>query len=126
MTKVVPLLKMVVKHVIVPIHLKSTLCVALFVCFCCLRKEPCNGLALWADFSFGEDLKISTGPVKEIVVGEKIDWDYYTRPGVHLIKHSKPANTQGDGECMVTVSIDFKVKLGDLKFAFQPSWIPRS
>lgn len=86
------------------------------------KHEPCNGLALWADFSFGEDW-ISTGPTKEVLVGKKILWDFYTRQGVHLIKHPKLANIQGDAEYTVKVAVDFKVNTGDLKFSFRPSWV---
>ena len=89
------------------------------------KQEPCNGLALWADFGFGEDW-ISTGPRKEILIGKKIQWDWYTRQGVHLIKHCKPALAQGDDEYTVKVAIDFKINSGDLKFKFSPSWIPQN
>ena len=86
-----------------------------------VKQEPCNGLALWADFGFSESL-ITTGPTKEIVIGKKIQWDWYTRQGVHLLKYCKAARGQEDGEYNIKVSTDFKVNSGDLKFKFSPNW----
>ena len=83
-------------------------------------------MAIWADFSFGDGLSISTGPTKKILVGEKIEWDHYTRQGVHLIQQIQSGDTSGAVVTMVSAEVDFKVKSGDLRFAFRPSWSARS
>ncbi|KAJ8922336.1 hypothetical protein NQ315_004279 [Exocentrus adspersus] len=47
----------------------------------------CNGIALWVDWHLDGSQKsiISTGPTTEVTVGEKINWDMYTRQGVYLM-----------------------------------------
>ena len=87
-----------------------------------VKQEPCNGVALWADFNFGDGV-ITTGPTNEILIGKKIQWDWYTRQGVHLFRQHKPVGSLGDGDYTIKVSTDFKINTGDLKFKFSPNWI---
>lgn len=50
----------------------------------------CNGIAFWMDWDLdgsGEYI-ISTGPIKPIESGMKIDWDMHSRQGVHLFSRS--------------------------------------
>ncbi|KAJ8943825.1 hypothetical protein NQ318_020897 [Aromia moschata] len=46
----------------------------------------CNGIALWVEWHLDGTPKniISTGPVSAVEVGQKINWDMYTRQGVWL------------------------------------------
>ncbi|XP_052815525.1 protein arginine N-methyltransferase 7-like isoform X2 [Mya arenaria] len=89
-----------------------------------LRSEPCNGVALWAEFDFGDGHVISTGPREPIRTGHKITWDYYTRQGVHLLYNSRRINClqSGDDNCHITVSVKFVPQKGDISFKFSPSW----
>uniref|UniRef100_A0AAR5PHY3 Protein arginine N-methyltransferase n=1 Tax=Dendroctonus ponderosae TaxID=77166 RepID=A0AAR5PHY3_DENPD len=53
------------------------------------RNLPCNGVALWANWNLDDSPKrtVSTGPVGEIILGKKIQWDMYTRQGVCLFSN---------------------------------------
>ena len=81
-------------------------------------------MAIWADFCFGDGLTITTGPTKKIDVDRQIQWDFYTRQGVHLIQKRKTEDFTD--VTRVAVEVDFKVKSGDLNFAFLPSWSTRN
>lgn len=85
--------------------------------FCC-SCGSCNGVALWADFYFNEGRVISTGPRETTVIGQKIEWDYYCRQGVHLLKG--PINTDsGNKTCAVKIKTDFiPFESEDITFSF--------
>ncbi|CAG9856165.1 unnamed protein product [Phyllotreta striolata] len=54
----------------------------------------CNGVALWTDWYLTDSnrLTITTGPVSPIKIGQKIDWDMYTRQGVYLFAEKSSSN----------------------------------
>lgn len=54
------------------------------LCLTCLKSGTVNGIALWSEFDFGDGFVINTGPREPPAVGAKVEWDYYTRQGVHL------------------------------------------
>lgn len=68
-------------------------------CFCCilsLSAGSCNGIAFWTEFNFlsTQTTIISTGPLNDMALNHFIDWDMYTRQGVHLFW--KPIESNGD------------------------------
>ncbi|XP_060073824.1 protein arginine N-methyltransferase 7-like [Ylistrum balloti] len=78
----------------------------------------CNGVVLWADFDFGKNCVVSTGPREAPHVGKEIKWDIYTRQGVHLLKH--PLTSRNTvGEHAIHVTFNFRPKQGDLEFTFK-------
>lgn len=46
----------------------------------------CNGIAFWTEYHFLNTPAsiISTGPLNDLALNHFIDWDMYTRQGVHL------------------------------------------
>ncbi|KAK7504556.1 hypothetical protein BaRGS_00004042 [Batillaria attramentaria] len=68
----------------------------------CLEDGSANGVAMWCEFDFGDGLVINTGPREPPAVGTKVEWDFYTRQGVHLF-HQPHTVDCGD-------TIDFNVK----------------
>lgn len=48
----------------------------------------CNGLALWTEFKLDSSNSITSGPTQEIVPGQQIVWDRFSRQGVHLLKNT--------------------------------------
>lgn len=54
----------------------------------------CNGIAVWSDWYplNSPRFLISTGPISPITVGEKINWDMYTRQGVYLFSNKCKTN----------------------------------
>lgn len=46
----------------------------------------CNGIAFWTEYNFLNTPSsiISTGPLSDLALNKFIDWDMYTRQGVHL------------------------------------------
>ncbi|XP_052231966.1 protein arginine N-methyltransferase 7-like isoform X1 [Dreissena polymorpha] len=85
-------------------------------------NQPCNGIALWAEFNFGDDHVISTGPTQPIKIGCKVIWDYYSKQGVHLFYN----NTKSSGQLLTNSAIEATVKFdpahGELCFKFTPHW----
>ena len=51
------------------------------------RNATCNGIALWVKWILYDDITINTGPVEEVVVGEKVIWDMYSKQGVYFFKN---------------------------------------
>lgn len=56
----------------------------------------CNGIAFWTEYNFlnAQTTIISTGPLNDMALNNFIDWDMYTRQGVHLFW--KPIESNGD------------------------------
>ncbi|XP_033755717.1 LOW QUALITY PROTEIN: protein arginine N-methyltransferase 7-like [Pecten maximus] len=82
----------------------------------------CNGVVLWADFDFGQNCVVSTGPREGSHVGKEVKWDIYTRQGVHLLKQPITSGSMGkDPEVKqaVHVTFNFRPKQGDLEFTFK-------
>ncbi|XP_069113948.1 protein arginine N-methyltransferase 7-like [Argopecten irradians] len=88
-----------------------------------LQSEgQCNGVVLWADFDFGQNCVVSTGPREPPHVGKEVKWDIYTRQGVHLLKQPIVTISSGDHsepKSEIHVTFDFKPKEGDLEFTFK-------
>lgn len=64
----------------------------IFFFFFNYREGTCNGIALWVDYSLDSEVEVSTGPTKEVIPGEQIEWDLHTRQGVFLLKDVKSLN----------------------------------
>lgn len=45
----------------------------------------CNALVLYTVWNDKKEL--SSGPIKDVVPGELIDWDVYSKQGVHFVKN---------------------------------------
>ncbi|XP_024868793.1 protein arginine N-methyltransferase 7-like [Temnothorax curvispinosus] len=79
-----------------------------------LDSGCCNGVTIWVDWQLDSDLSISCGPIEEIVPGERISWDPYTRQGVHLFR--KVFNvTKGS---TLSWSFTFVPQSGEVEFEF--------
>ncbi|XP_071172911.1 protein arginine N-methyltransferase 7-like [Mytilus edulis] len=86
----------------------------------------CNGVVLWADFDFGDGNVITTGPRDITVINQKIEWDYYSRQGVHLLK--KPVQISAEDlklskQCVIKIETKFEpFKSDDFAFAFSTKY----
>ncbi|XP_071086920.1 protein arginine N-methyltransferase 7-like [Haliotis cracherodii] len=74
-----------------------------------------NGVAVWTEYEFGEEGTVTTGPRTSLRVGENVDWDYYTRQGVHLLKTPR---TVSAGHTIV-LHVQFDPKTGEFDFSFK-------
>lgn len=56
----------------------------------------CNGIAFWTEYNFFNTpaTVVSTGPLNDLALNKFIDWDMYTRQGVHLFW--KPIESNGE------------------------------
>ncbi|KAG1701356.1 Protein arginine N-methyltransferase 7 [Nymphon striatum] len=81
------------------------------------RFERCNGVALWADFKFDDDIKITTGPICKTEIGQKIIWDKYCRQGVYFMKSNALQQKAHSSRCL---HYDFQLFIGEgeAKFVF--------
>lgn len=79
------------------------------------RPERCNGVALWTDYTFDSSTVISTGPIAQVAIGQRIAWDMYTRQGVYFVKQSADTNK-------ISNKLSYSMKLdnntGDVDFLF--------
>jgi len=75
-------------------------------------STPVNGVALWMEWSLDEDTVVSGGPVKKVLVGQKVDWDMDSKQGVHLVKNPVSCSR-------MQYKIDFIPNEGDLSFKFE-------
>lgn len=81
---------------------------------------------LWADFDFGDGNVITTGPRDITVINKKIEWDYYSRQGVHLLK--KPVQISAEDlklskQCVIKIETKFEpFKSDDFAFAFSTEY----
>lgn len=53
-------------------------------CYDWHREGTVNGVALWCEFHFGDGQTVNTGPRQPPVIGQKVEWDFYSRQAVHL------------------------------------------
>jgi hypothetical protein len=56
-------------------------------------------------WDFGKTLKLSSGPVKPPVFGEKVEWDVHSKQGVRLLRHNS-AKKWTKLEVVVTLKTD--------------------
>jgi protein arginine N-methyltransferase 7 len=81
------------------------------------RGGKCNGIVLWAEYQLTDQLTLSLGPRKKVTIGEKVEWDFYSKQGVHLLMNKGKSfieNVQ-----TVTVSLTFVPESGDFDFIFK-------
>ena len=82
----------------------------------------CNAVVLWADYDFDDKHIISTGPREATVINKKIEWDYYSRQGVHLLKRPiKMSKEESEliTNCSIKVEASFEpFKSEDFTFCF--------
>lgn len=82
-----------------------------------LRPGSCNGIAFWTEYNFLNTVSsiVSCGPLEEIELNHFINWDMYTRQGVHLFW--KPITTQtGD---VATIPCHVMNNDGIISFSFK-------
>ena len=93
----------------------------LFWCDGCLiyfcdryREGTVNGVALWCEFHFGDGHTISTGPRQPPVIGQRVEWDYYSRQAVHLCHSPRAVSTH----CTLHFHVHFKPNEGSISFTW--------
>lgn len=75
------------------------------------RNYDCNGVALWVDWYFCDKL-INGGLKKVPAAGDRPDWDWNQRQGVHFLRNiSKRAN-------FLNIQTTFFPLRGDISFNF--------
>ncbi|XP_060604526.1 protein arginine N-methyltransferase 7-like [Ruditapes philippinarum] len=92
------------------------------ICLNVASKEPCNGVAMWVEFDFGNSHVITTGPKQPIKIGEKVVWDYHSKQGVHLFYNNQKTRCSSESSA-IDVKVDFIPKEGKLDFKFSPKWL---
>ncbi|XP_067651513.1 protein arginine N-methyltransferase 7-like [Haliotis asinina] len=74
-----------------------------------------NGIALWTEYEFRDTGTVTTGPRKSLRIGENVDWDYYTRQGVHLLKTPRIVSAGHT----ISLKIQFNPQTGEFDFCFK-------
>lgn len=87
------------------------------VCNFFFRDEKCNGVVLWAEYQFTDQLKVSLGPQEKVIVGEKVEWDFYSKQGIHLLTNK--GKNFVENLKTIDVSLTFKPTTGDFDFIFK-------
>ncbi|KAL5021846.1 hypothetical protein ScPMuIL_001001 [Solemya velum] len=84
-------------------------------------EGSCNGVVLWTDCELVEGVSVSTGPRTSIKVGDRVEWDFHSKQGVHLLRTPIPIDTleksQAEGQG-IRVKLSFTPENGDLDFEF--------
>ena len=75
----------------------------------------CNGVAVWMDWQIDEVRTVTTGPVAPVIPGQKIEWDMYTRQGVHLFRSVQSVKPEG----ALTYQTKFMPESGEVIFNFE-------
>ena len=92
----------------------------------CFREGKCNGVVLWAEFDFGDGQIISTGPRSAIELNKHVQWDYYTRQGIHLLHNpielgeTTMNNDSRDTTHGIDINFTFRPVDGVISFKFIP------
>ncbi|XP_013405662.1 protein arginine N-methyltransferase 7 [Lingula anatina] len=78
-------------------------------------SDTCHGVAIWMEYDLDDDHTVCTGPRgQQVQPGVKVNWDYYTRQGVHLFKTPVKVTSKTS----VTFSALFNPSDGDVKLTF--------
>nr|XP_034337703.1 protein arginine N-methyltransferase 7 [Crassostrea gigas] len=80
-------------------------------------NEKCNGVVLWAEYQFTDQLKVSLGPREKVIVGEKVEWDFYSQQGINLLTNKGKDSIENLKT--IDVSLTFKPTTGDFDFIFK-------
>ncbi|KAF7995961.1 hypothetical protein HCN44_007928 [Aphidius gifuensis] len=64
-----------------------------------------NGLALWIDWHLDIETTVSTGPLTQVIPGERITWDKNTRQGVFLFRKIKNVTCQNAIDWSLTFNL---------------------
>lgn len=80
-----------------------------------------NGMALWVDWRLTDEEEdvVTTGPTKDVVIGEYVQWDMYSRQGVYLFP--APHSLHQDSTHTLHFSTTFLPHDGTMNFDFQIS-----
>ena len=72
------------------------------------------GMSFWMKWQldFEGEYCLNTGPTSEVRLGEVIEWDMYSKQGVHLFQEDKKAGSK------IQLETIFEPQEGDLKFSF--------
>ncbi|XP_062594524.1 protein arginine N-methyltransferase 7-like [Saccostrea cucullata] len=81
------------------------------------RRGKCNGIVLWAEYQFTDELTISLGPREKVIVGEKVEWDFYSKQGVHLLMNKGKSLIENIET--INVSLTFVPINADFDFTFK-------
>lgn len=76
----------------------------------------CNGIAFWTEYNFLNTPSsiISTGPLSDLALNKFIDWDMYTRQGVHLFW--KPIESTAEEVTPITCRVQSENNTISFKF----------
>ncbi|XP_065213490.1 protein arginine N-methyltransferase 7 [Planococcus citri] len=66
----------------------------------------CNGVVLWVKWILSDDVSISTGPVQDVTVGEKVVWDMYSKQGIYFFKHIENISSRNQLLCNIKFHIE--------------------
>lgn len=77
-----------------------------------------NGVALWMVWRLDEERELCTGPVADVAVGERIEWDLHSKQGVHIFVED--TKEKKDLSCQeVVANVTFDPKEAELDFSFE-------
>lgn len=81
------------------------------------RAGSCNGITFWAEYHFLDSPAgiVSTGPHNDLALNNFIDWDMYTRQGVHLFW--KPIESNGEEATTIPCHVHSDKNTIHFKFA---------
>jgi len=74
-------------------------------------RQDLNGMAVWCDWELVPGSTVSTGPCREITVGEPISWNMDAKQGVHFFRTPSRASS-------VVYNIKYDPTEGDFTFEF--------
>ncbi|XP_013792349.1 protein arginine N-methyltransferase 7-like, partial [Limulus polyphemus] len=77
----------------------------------------CNGIALWVDYELDTDIHLTTGPQCDICPGHPVEWDMYTKQGVHLLR--SPVIVKDPSQNTIKYCAVFSPSDGTLTFKFE-------
>lgn len=72
---------------------------------------------LWVSWLLSEDgnVSVSTGPVDDVVVGQTVSWDMYSKQGVYFVKSKSKVSSSNH----LSYSINFHVTDSRFEYAFR-------
>ena len=77
----------------------------------------CNGVALWMDWQFSEDVSLSGGPTRTVEPGNFVHWDINSKQGVYFLKEPVIVGEQFSGK-QLQYQLQYVPDTAELKFNF--------
>jgi len=75
-------------------------------------KKRGSGMVFWMQWFLTEEDIVNTGPVKDVIIGQHIDWNMHHKQGVHFFVEKSEDVKIND------VEVEVKFKQGELAFNF--------